>query len=120
MLLLAQLGLAMFVKETFLLTHAQLSFTGTHLYKSTVSTGTEGVHLPHHLLLASYDHPPLESQETLGEGVVNINVNDLIPVLRVLLPLPKTLLFFPLFPLYRFGLFFCLDELPDIILRNVI
>ena len=132
MFLMANLCFSVFVEQSFLLTHTKLSlvFTGADFDETSISSWSEGVNLPQHSLLASYNDSSFKRQEPLSEGVIDVDVDDLIA--NILLFFLCDWLFFFFFDdllcfFDNFLLFFefrrvllSLDELPDIILRDVI
>jgi hypothetical protein len=115
MVFLAQLRLAMFVQQTLLLAHAQLTLLGQpDAHETAIASGAEGVHPPNSLVLAPHNSPLLKRQKPLRKRVVNIDTDDLIPILRIFLNLQALTLLLPL------SLRLYLDKFPNIILRDMI
>lgn len=81
MLLLAELNLAVTVKETFLLTHAQLSLVDSDLDESSVSARTKGTNIPRYFEFASYNNSLLEAKKSLSERMIDIGSDNLISIL---------------------------------------
>ena len=82
---LANLCFPVFIQQSFLLTHAELALASADGDEPAVSPGSERGHFPRHFGLAAHDGSFLAGEEALGEGVVDVDIDDCVSLFWVFL-----------------------------------